>query len=137
MRRALEFKIEQALNPIEETLRDQIVEIVRDSQLHIFESYKASRAETLQVEAQGGEGQPQAEGTSAGGQAAQEATEALEDQLQPYRPEPYFDSQFDEFNGEFFDFMQMQFDYDWDDSGYGSSAEKDALSPSVERSGAT
>lgn len=43
VRQQLETRIEEALNPIEEALRAQLVEIVRDTQLELFHLYKSSR----------------------------------------------------------------------------------------------
>ncbi|KAK5652662.1 hypothetical protein OQA88_10256 [Cercophora sp. LCS_1] len=43
VRQELETRIDERLNPIEEGLRDELVEIVRDMQLQLFELYKASR----------------------------------------------------------------------------------------------
>ncbi|KAK6212459.1 hypothetical protein LQW54_005233 [Pestalotiopsis sp. IQ-011] len=42
VRHQLELRIEEALNPLEETLRGQIVDIVRDVQLELFQSFRAS-----------------------------------------------------------------------------------------------
>jgi hypothetical protein len=58
---------------------------------------------------------------------------SLDDELDLFRPEPYFDQQFDAFNGEFFDMMQMQLNQDWVDSGYGTSSVTDSLSPAMEK----
>ena len=57
----------------------------------------------------------------------------MDDELDLFRPEPYFDQHIDEFNGEFFDMMQMQFHQDWLDSGYGTSSVTDSLSPAMEK----
>ncbi|KAM7203143.1 hypothetical protein V8F20_004085 [Naviculisporaceae sp. PSN 640] len=52
VRQELETRIEERINPMEETLRGELVEIVRDMQLQLFELYKASRnPETEQPEA--------------------------------------------------------------------------------------
>jgi hypothetical protein len=46
VRHQLELRIEEALNPLEETLRGQIVDIVRDVQLELFQSFRASTGPT-------------------------------------------------------------------------------------------
>jgi len=54
VRRELESRIEERLNPIEEGLRGELVEIVRDLQLQLFEMYKsatASQSRTVELEA--------------------------------------------------------------------------------------
>lgn len=43
VRRELEVRINETLFPLEESLRGQLVDIVRDLQLNLFEVYKASR----------------------------------------------------------------------------------------------
>ncbi|KAK4208954.1 hypothetical protein QBC37DRAFT_451480 [Rhypophila decipiens] len=45
VRRELEVRINESLSPLEESFRGQLVDIVRDVQLNLYESYKASRAE--------------------------------------------------------------------------------------------
>ncbi|KAM7215159.1 hypothetical protein V8F06_009477 [Rhypophila decipiens] len=45
VRRELEVRINETLFPLEESLRGQLVDIVRDVQLNLYEAYKASRAE--------------------------------------------------------------------------------------------
>lgn len=44
---ALELQIEQAFNPLEEQLKGQLVEIVRDTQLRLFQSYVELRRTSL------------------------------------------------------------------------------------------
>jgi len=133
VRQALETRIDEALNPIEETLRDQIVEIVRDSQLHLFERYKLSRTEAAR-DLPSAETLTPDEGPAPSHHAVPGAeAHARDDELQLYRPEPYFDHQFDDLNGDFFNFMQVQLGQDWDDSGYGSCSVTETLSPDKEK----
>jgi len=134
VRQALETRIDEALNPIEERLRDQIVEIVRDSQLHLFERYKSSRTQALR-DLPGMEAPPTLDESPAPGQhgVPGPSVHMLDDELQLYRPEPYFDQQFDDLNGDFFNFMQVQLSQDWDDSGYGSCSVAETLSPEKEK----
>jgi hypothetical protein len=49
VRQQLEVRFEEAPNPIEEDLREQLVDIVRDMQLELFDVYKSSRTEEINL----------------------------------------------------------------------------------------
>lgn len=134
MRQQLEIRIEEQLEPVEEHLRAQLVEIVRDVQLQLFDLYKASRTE--QPPADGGDAGEQQElpepekrepqdnvvDPSSYGQGALVETlpqsfhvpalppvpiwnPTIDEQLEAFRPEPpYTGDYFDDFNGLLFDF---------------------------------
>lgn len=129
VRQQLEVRIENALYPVEEALRSQIVDIVRDMQLELFRSYMSSHA---QVSSSNSEQQPQAGEpheetvTSAQDQTIIQTSgqpltypEHLAAQLQAYRPEPYFE-EFHGFDGLLFDFGQFQGQQTHADSAYES-----------------
>ena len=118
--------VRQGALPIEETLADLVVHLVRESQAHLFEGYKAIRKQNW------GDGAQKLNQVKAGRNpraehAAQIATLSAaaalrEEEFYSCRPESYFDPHFDEFNGEFFDFAQTQATQDWADSGYDSTS---------------
>lgn len=134
MRQQLEIRIEEELEPVEEHLRAQLVEIVRDMQLQLFDLYKASRTDKPQADAQGPsepqeqpepekpephEGDADPSSFHEGGvvEPAQQSFHApalppvpswnptIDEQLEAFRPEPpYTGDYFDDFNGLLFDF---------------------------------
>ncbi|KAJ8125719.1 hypothetical protein O1611_g7920 [Lasiodiplodia mahajangana] len=131
VREQLEIRIEEALDPIEETLRGQIVEIVRDMQLELFRLFRSSirqpdRASTHgaeRVEAQGRMGEQQPEEPIQPLWANNTSLQSVQDvevQLAALRPEPYLDWDFDDFDGQLFDFGQVTRGTGEDDSAYGT-----------------
>ncbi|KAK8123958.1 hypothetical protein PG999_003876 [Apiospora kogelbergensis] len=141
VRHQLEVRIEDALNPIEEALRGQIVDIVRDVQLELFQSFRSSlrdapgasnhdqEAATIetasfaeQIQGTGGPDAPTLEprDTGAGEPHELQARDYWEEQLQAYRPEPAFDLDFLGFDGELFDFSSLSNPPMFQDSAYGT-----------------
>lgn len=120
---------ENALHPVEEALRSQLVDIVRDTQLDLFQSYISSFSQTSgnpnhQVQS---EEQLQQHPTAGQNQTIAEAStrplisvEELGEQLQPFRPEPFLEGDFSDFNGLLFDFDQFQGLQTYTDSAYES-----------------
>ncbi|KAI1123194.1 hypothetical protein F5Y10DRAFT_252291 [Nemania abortiva] len=140
VREQLEIRIEQALNPVEEALRVQIVEVVRDMQLELFRSFRSSIGQlddpsthgTERVETEGGMREQQFDGPSQGPSADNDAfqssqlEQSFEDQLAAWRPEPYLNWDFDDFDGQLFDFGHVTFSRE-DDSTYGTGSNTSTL----------
>jgi hypothetical protein len=113
VRNKLVARIDEVLDPIEETLKSELVDIVHDLQLQLFRTYQqqsqASRETTGLAEAGDGE-TPEGFGTlqNSGGQA---------ELLAAYCPVPNYVNSFGGFNGLMFDFKPLT----GSDSGYGSN----------------
>ncbi|KAK7747709.1 hypothetical protein SLS62_008955 [Diatrype stigma] len=133
VRQQLEIRIESALHPVEEVLRSQIVDIVRDTQLELFQSYMYSFAQNAgnpgqRVRPEGQEQLEQHPGTVRDQMIAEASNHQpldpwpfdLEHEPQLYRPEPYFEGDFTGFDGLLFDFSQFQEQQTHIDSAYGS-----------------
>jgi hypothetical protein len=123
VRRMLEIRIDEALQLTEETLKDEIVDIVRDSQRELFEKYKSTHrgpAEDQQTADGTADAEPQA-CQSGPSTSAVSPQQSLDNLLQPYRPEPDLDDQFyNVFNGQLFDFTLMHGAPPLADSAYGT-----------------
>jgi len=118
------------MSPIGEVLREQIINIVRDSQGRLFETYRSLRTSAAQAE------RPRENAAELGDQAGPEPNQVdldnLHDALEPYREEPDVDEDFALLDGEYLlevgqsindellEGMQAEFDQHWTDSGYGS-----------------
>jgi hypothetical protein len=143
VRYQLELRIEDALNPLEETLRGQIVDIVRDTQLELFKVFMSSLGEASglgtrslidpQVMEQGtgglqdrGDDDTEVEPRQA---HLEQTTHAAlpewswEEQLHAYRPEPLFEGGLYGFDGQLFDFGSLLNASPQLDSAYGTSSE--------------
>jgi hypothetical protein len=123
VRQQLEVRIEQRFNPLEETLRTELVEIVRDMQLQLFEIYKSSRTNDPGSVIQ------DAGATSGENSSQQPATgpdppprPSLEEELQPFWTPAYIDdlAQLDDFDGLLWNFSGVQSGSHQTDSGYES-----------------
>lgn len=121
VRHQLELRIDEALNPLEETLRGQIVDIVRDVQLELFQSFRASagparmdshsvqESSTTVVNDNPEEIRDHERGNDHVPEPTPEPMNAdaqpnWEEQMQPFRPVPPLDFSFTDFDGELFDF---------------------------------
>lgn len=132
VRRELEVRIEEVLDPIEEGLRGQIVDIVRDVLLELLEMYKSTRSATntvLMSETVPQDGALEDEAAAAPSTSyAQQHPEVmmtmnppdLSDVLHAYEVPPYLDD-FAGFHGELFDFLEWQPNSINHDSGYDGS----------------
>ncbi|KAK6074609.1 apses transcription factor [Seiridium cupressi] len=131
VRHRLELRIEDVLNPVEETLRGQIVEIVRDVQLELFQSFRSSLGQVPRHSERDEEAvamdmdshterfqhtenedfytlepmhRPNGE---AGSDQVYPREHNWEEQIQAYRPETVLDTSFMGFDGELFDFGSL------------------------------
>lgn len=111
---------------MEEGLRSELVEIVREMQLQLFEIYKSSRTTgshvidtATQVD---GNTETYDKEASSFGEGQDTQIWSIEDQLQPFYQPPHVENfnLFDDFDGLFFNFPEMQSDSIAVDSGYGS-----------------
>ncbi|KAF9869566.1 hypothetical protein CkaCkLH20_12959 [Colletotrichum karsti] len=102
VRRELEARIDQALEPLEETLKSQIVDIVRDAQLSLFQSFISTNSDKNEKkpESKDAESSPMPEEHV---QPSSSRDQSEFDDLQAYRPEPYLMGDLPEFNGLFFE----------------------------------
>lgn len=134
VRSQLEARIEAALYPVEEALRGQIVDIVRDTQVELFRCFTSSTQQrsrppndeaSAAEAARGGPGE-RVEATQDrpdGEQPPPTSTSAWPEQLEAYRPpDPFLDDQWGmlEFDGQLYDFGQMMRDESFADSAYGT-----------------
>lgn len=112
------MRIDERLCPLEEGLRTELIEIVRDMQLQLFEIYKSSH--TASAAASPATGATDA--AVAPERSGAPASWSIEDDLQPYYAPPYFENlaQLDGFNGLLWDFSEMHGGSLFPDSGYGS-----------------
>lgn len=141
VRRELETRIEEALYPLEESLRGQLVDIARDLQLRLFQAYMATRKAEVQLLSPGSEPPHGADSvpstemrvTSASPGASSAGAASSDTPALPIPMPPSFDSQlgalppaetyldggeFAGFDGLMFDFTHMQaptFDFGDDD----------------------
>lgn len=124
VRHQLELRIEEALNPLEETLRGQIVDIVRDVQLELFQSFRAS-AGPARLDSHPGQevsivavndNREEIRDTERGNDYILEPTSLStnadvqsdwEEQMQPFRPVPPLNFSFTDFDGELFDLSSL------------------------------
>lgn len=126
VRLQLEVRIEERLSPVEEGLRSELVEIVREMQLQLFEIYKSSRTTGSHVTdtatLMDGNTRRHDEADSGLGEGQGTQIWSVEDQLQPFYQPPHLENfnLFDDFDGLFFNFSEMQSDSIAVDSGYGS-----------------
>jgi hypothetical protein len=138
VRHRLEVQIEDAWMPIEEALRGQIVDIVRDVQLELFQQFRSHK---VRAKSDSGEGAANC-GTDAivvaaenddalqlsEAEIAQEGLtqqqESCEEHVQAYRPEPYLDFPLD-FFGELYNFEPLIKSFGAEDSTYGTISEAD------------
>ncbi|KAF2728720.1 hypothetical protein EJ04DRAFT_476937 [Polyplosphaeria fusca] len=123
VRRELENTVEREFTPLEERLKSQLIEIVRDVQLQLFQSYTHTRKKTTQED----EAPPDAETepeeatqTDVGGDhvSSSEEMDTLENQLAAFEPAPPL-ADFDalDFDAILFQFQDM---HEFEDSAYGS-----------------
>lgn len=132
VRRELETRIDQALSPLEDSLRSELIDIVRDLQLTLFEEYKKVKDDTDETQEAVDTGEREqtedastgvpgwgsySEGSTSG---PSNTTPSIDDQLEAFRPEPYFEGQFSGFDGLLWDFQGNIMNQDWAESGYGS-----------------
>lgn len=116
VQRQLEIRIEERLNPIEESLRSELVGIIRDTQIHLFNTYRSMRSSTTEnVAAETGtNADTDAEGADSGNLNAREEPRPVdvpdvEDSLQTFYQPPLTDGSwsFNAFDGLLFDFSEM------------------------------
>jgi hypothetical protein len=138
VRHRLELQIEDAWMPIEEALRGQIVDIVRDVQLELFQQFRSHNGrakndryggaaifetDAVAVAAENDSGLQLSEGeVSQAGLRQQQ--ESWEEHVQAYRPEPYLDFPLD-FFGELYSFEPLINGFGAEDSTYGTMSETD------------
>ncbi|KAI1150095.1 hypothetical protein F4825DRAFT_24582 [Nemania diffusa] len=117
----LKIRIEQEFEPVEEELREQIVDIARDMQLELFRSfmssirhggggsrYGAERTEiTSRVRGQEPNKSTPCPPVNNVALQSPEIRPSLEDELAAWCPEPYLDLGFDGFDGQLYDFGQV------------------------------
>lgn len=125
MRGELETRIEMAIDPIEETLRGQIVDIVRDLQLRLFQNYRESRLRQPSRELVPSSSSSRPPETDSRPDPERDTDESgLDNDLAAFLPPPDFPNFFDDFNGVFFDFPAEFNLQDSSDSGYRSGQNK-------------
>ncbi|KAF6831722.1 hypothetical protein CMUS01_07206, partial [Colletotrichum musicola] len=116
VQRQLELRIEERLNPIEESLRSELVGIIRDTQIHLFHTYRSMRSSTTDTVAAetGANADTDAEGADSGNMNAREEPRPVnvpdvEDSLQTFYQPPLTDESwsFNAFDGLLFDFSEM------------------------------
>jgi hypothetical protein len=111
---------------VEEDLRSELVDIVREMQLQLFEIYRSSRTTSSHVTdtATQVDSNARPHNNEASGFGEGQGTQiwSVEDQLQPFYQPPHLENfnPFDDFDGLFFNFPEMQSDSIVVDSGYGS-----------------
>ncbi|ORY10733.1 hypothetical protein BCR34DRAFT_485248 [Clohesyomyces aquaticus] len=129
VRRELESAVERQFSPLEESLKSQLIEIVRDLQLRLFESYTQARnaagvASTDLPCATGASMEEKSSGTGASGVLPGTSSDhhsadpeiTLEDQLAPFQPAPPTDNPTVDFDPILYQFTIEGID----DSGYSS-----------------
>ncbi|KAF6802447.1 KilA-N domain-containing protein [Colletotrichum sojae] len=116
VQRQLELRIEERLNPIEESLRSELVGIIRDTQIHLFNTYRSMRSSRNQtagtdMAANVDMGAERADSGSINAHEESRLAQALdfEDSLQTFYQPPLTDDSwsFDAFSGLLFDFSEM------------------------------
>ncbi|KAK2009313.1 hypothetical protein LZ32DRAFT_426215 [Colletotrichum eremochloae] len=136
VQRQLELRIEERLNPIEESLRSELVDIIRDTQIHLFNTYRSLRSST--PAASGGEPVQKTNADAGSTAHMNEASDQVDDDLQTFHQPSLMDDagsvahmnkvsnqveddlqsfyqpplmddagSFDTFNGLLFDFAEM------------------------------
>ncbi|KAK1990637.1 hypothetical protein LX36DRAFT_754048 [Colletotrichum falcatum] len=104
VQRRLEVCIEERLSPVEEGLRSELVDIIRDAQIHLFDAYRALRSSAPEA-APGGEAVEAADAEGVA-RARSEQSHRVEDDLQAfYQPPPLVDGaagSLDDFDGLLF-----------------------------------
>lgn len=101
VRQELEIRIDQALEPLEENLKSQIVDIVRDAQLALFQSFVSEPTNsTMGIE----QGHDEDHTTLVAGTASSSTDNHLVfgGQLEALRPPPYLEEELVDFNGLLF-----------------------------------
>lgn len=101
VRQELEIRIDQALEPLEENLKSQIVDIVRDAQLALFQSFVSEPTNSTMGIEQGHDEDPT---TLVAGTASSSTDNHLVfgGQLEALRPPPYVEEELVDFNGLLF-----------------------------------
>ncbi|KAI1359916.1 hypothetical protein F5Y08DRAFT_62871 [Xylaria arbuscula] len=141
VRQQLEVRVERALDPVEEVLRGELVEIVRDVQLELFQRFRSSvippvddqdthRTPRLDIDNNSDERiEPRNTDQQEPGRAHQVVDPAfgsLDDPLNTandlaaWRSEPYLDWNPEEFDGQSFDFQDLMLQTEDSDSAYGT-----------------
>ncbi|KAK1984977.1 hypothetical protein LZ30DRAFT_709833 [Colletotrichum cereale] len=122
VQRQLELRIDERLNPIEESIRSELVDIIRDTQILLFNTYRSLRSATPQ--ASGGEPVQDAGADAERVAHRDEESAQVEDDLRTFYQPPLMDNagSFDDFNGLLFDFPEMPPGSIDLDSGYWSVA---------------
>ncbi|KAJ2989203.1 hypothetical protein NUW58_g3592 [Xylaria curta] len=139
VRQQLEVRVERALDPVEEALRGQLVEIVRDVQLELFQLFRsaipsvddqdAHRTPRLNSDTNSDE---QSEPRNIDQQEPRAAGQVVDptfgglgvslnsaNALAARRPEPYLDWNLGEFDGQLFDFRELMLHTEDSDLAYG------------------
>ncbi|KAI1323872.1 hypothetical protein F5Y16DRAFT_382503 [Xylariaceae sp. FL0255] len=143
VRQQLEARIDQVLDPVEETMRGQLVDIVRDVQLDLFRLWRSSvrlpDGESHEVYSQPNtevgiqeqqeqiaEPGPSTLEISADGTSPERHDDSwdVENDLAAWRPEPYLDLNLDGFDGQLFDFEEMMLPVENQDSAYGTMSSR-------------
>ncbi|KAI0413265.1 hypothetical protein F5X98DRAFT_390999 [Xylaria grammica] len=138
VRQQLEVRVERALDPVEEALRGQLVEIVRDVQLELFQLFRSAipsvdgqdsrrtlrlnnntnsdeQSEPRNVDQQEpGPADQVVDSTFGGLDVSLNSANALA----AWRPEPYLDLDLEEFDGQLFDFQEFMLHTEDNDSAY-------------------
>lgn len=131
----LELFIEERLNPIEESLRSELVSIIRDTQIHLFNTYRSLRSSTTdavgaQTAANVGTDAERADSGNTNSREEPRPMEmpGVEDNLQTFYQPPLTDGSwsFGAFDGLLFDFSEMPPGSVDLDSGYWSVSPADA-----------
>ncbi|WDK11026.1 hypothetical protein CGRA01v4_02305 [Colletotrichum graminicola] len=120
VQRQLELCIEERLNPIEESLRSQLIGIIRDAQIQLFNTYRSLRSSP------GGEPvQNESVDTEGVAHMIDNESHQVEDELRMFSQPPLMDEfgSFDDFNGLLYDFSEIPPGSVDLDSGYWSVAQ--------------
>ncbi|KAI1176104.1 hypothetical protein F4777DRAFT_286880 [Nemania sp. FL0916] len=140
VRQQLEVRVERALDPVEEALRGELVEIVRDVQLELFQLFRSTipsidgqEAHRIPRLSNDINNDPQTEPRNMSQQEPGSEDQVTDpafvdsdvslnpaDPLAAYRPEPYLDWNLEEFDGQLFDFQEFMHHAEGSDSAYGT-----------------
>ncbi|KAH6655829.1 hypothetical protein BKA67DRAFT_250466 [Truncatella angustata] len=134
VRQQLEGRIKQDMDHMEEAMRGQLVDIVRDMQLEIFRTFMDSKAEAPAVKepdhscshttSQAGSDNKQPGVRTDDDQSIRSKTDIpwnLQNHLGPWRPEPYLDDWLmPDFDGQLYDFGDFMGEETLPDSAYGT-----------------
>ncbi|KAI1324107.1 hypothetical protein F5Y16DRAFT_315966 [Xylariaceae sp. FL0255] len=121
VRQQLDVLVDNALNPLEETLRGQLVDIVRNAQVELYRRFRSSvrphsgeeavtteqPLESIDVIEAGPSDQGMGSGNTP--RRVPERLWNIEDALALWHPEPGFDSNLENFDGQFFDIGETIF----------------------------